>query len=143
MASFRDRAGREWQLTLSVAAMRAVKMQTGFDLARMFTPEAMTALADDPGLMVDVLWVLVAEQRPKDMAEEDFAAVFDGDALEAAEEALTAAAIDFLPRSRRALMSSVRDKAQEITRARMELVQSRLAELTLDDLLPPQSSGPK
>ena len=141
MAEFEDRNGRRWRLSLDVQTLREVKKGTGYDLARMFTRKGLQTLADDPGLLVDVLWVLVQDQRPSDMEPVAFARLFDGDALESATAAIVDAGIDFLPRSRSGLMRQFREKAAEIETAQMNLLQRRLEELTVEDLMAQRSSG--
>jgi len=103
MASFKDGAGVEWRVSVTVGSLGKVKADADVDLGSLFKTEKAAAdlLFTDPGALVRVLWVLCEDQATKaGVTPEKFAFLFDGPTLEGAAEALIGAMIDFFPRSR-------------------------------------------
>jgi hypothetical protein len=142
MASFKDRHGGEWALVVTVDAIRKVRADTGYDLAAIFTAEGMSRLAD-PCLLVDVLCALAGGQvAAKQLTAAKFGELFDGEALEAASNALLEASIDFLPSGRRDVIRKLWSKADEVATAATELMAGEIAGLTAESLgLRPKISG--
>lgn len=132
-----DQAGNSWQITLDVDVMRRVRAATGFDLARLFTPEGMNGLAADPVLLCDVIWQCVLPQaEAKGITHAAWVQAMRGQAIENASAALVQAAIDFLPPSRAALLTRLREKANQM--AEVMLAEAATA---IDNLQPSESFG--
>lgn len=103
MATFRDGKGRDWDLRLTVGTLTEVREATGVRLGDAFRDEAALAglLFADPEQLGRVLWVVCRERaEAAGVTPEDFAAGFDGPALERAVEAFLGSVADFFPRSK-------------------------------------------
>lgn len=112
---FTDARGRSWPLTMNVNTVRRVKAACGVDLLDLVTltgsevkTDTLDRLADDPCLLVDVLFEIV---RPAandcNVTPEAFADALDGDAIEAATVALLEAVIDFFPSAKRRALKAM------------------------------------
>jgi hypothetical protein len=119
--AFNDRHGREWRLIIEVDAIERIRDETGVNLYELLDDEAkvLRKLMTAPRKLVEVLWVLVADQAAAAKVEaEDFGRSFDGDALEAASEAFQQEAVSFFPKpirqSARKLLAKGRDLMQEL-----------------------------
>jgi hypothetical protein len=108
MAVFKDSEGREWELRLTVGALRAVRERTGVELGKVIASEKGIAelLFGNPETFATVLWVLIEKQvlnyRDKDgkgISEQDLAESLDGPTNERVVEAMMGAIADFSPRS--------------------------------------------
>lgn len=68
--TFHDHRGRRWKLLITAGAVSRVRTDTGVDLA---DGAASNRLADDPSLLANVLWVLLAGQAgARGMSDEQF-----------------------------------------------------------------------
>lgn len=102
MPTFTDKAGRGWAVDLTVGHLPRLR-ELGFELGKILAqPDKLgDLLVADPEKLVAAVWLLAEEQADKaGVTPEQFAAGFDGPALERAVEALIGAAVDFFPRSR-------------------------------------------
>lgn len=118
MAAFKDTAGNEWRLVLTVGSVADVLRDTGVNLA--LTAKGATwveAIFGADGKLASVLWVLCERQAKERGVEPDaFPYLLDGGTLEAAGMALADAVADFFPRSR--IAKALRVKlAQAMTEA--------------------------
>ena len=95
MATFTDRHGDEWTLTVTVGDLPGLRA-AGLDLDK---PETIEAAVGNPEMLGRVLWSLCYDQaagRAIDPA--GFGLVLDGPALARAEDALGEALADFIYR---------------------------------------------
>jgi hypothetical protein len=131
-AKFSDQLGREWVLEVTVPAIRKVRAATGYDLARMFTPERLGELTADVLRLVDVLAELCREQFERaGLTKDDFEAGLVGDAFERALDALMAAGSDFLPLAQaeivRGLWAKTRQAATAMEQAALATIEATAA----------------
>jgi hypothetical protein len=127
MAKFTDSAGRDWILRLNVDLIESVR-ELDVDLADM-TSRTFFRLADDPIMLVRVLWRLVAKQAEETaVTPADFGEALVGDAIDAASEALLEAITDFFPKRKRELFR----KAAEVGKRTIAAADG-LAARTMDD----------
>lgn len=109
MAQFRDSTGREWVLSITYGASRALKAQAGCDLAAVANDgERLAAvLFGDPDQLVRVLWVLIREQAgAAGVAEGQFFDALSPEAMDGAADALMEAIADFFHRRRAGAVKS-------------------------------------
>jgi hypothetical protein len=103
MARFKDNAGREWTLAVTVGAIRRVRDRLKVDLLEAAETDLLSRLARDAVLLVDALWCLVEpEARQRGVTDEEFGRAMTGGALDGATDALVEALLDFFPRPQRA-----------------------------------------
>ena len=70
MRIFKDKNGQDWQIVLNVHQMKRIRAALGIDLVNVITldkegvvkVDMIDRIANDPCLLVDILWVLVEEQ---------------------------------------------------------------------------------
>ena len=96
MRTFKDNAGRTWSVTLNVLQMKRIRAHLGIDLVNVITLDAggkgkvdlVDRIANDPCLLVDILWVLVEEQaKAINVTDEQFGAALAGESIENATRA--------------------------------------------------------
>ena len=103
MKPLTDSVGRAWEVTVNVGAVRRVRDLLGVDLMDVAGGDLLDRLADDPVLLVDVLYVLVKPQADaKGVSDEDFGRAMVGGVLDEAASALMKELLDFFPSAQRA-----------------------------------------
>lgn len=137
MATFTDKKGREWLISLDGPTVQEVRSETcdiatckhrplsqagcgGVDLADL-TGKTFELLDQDMCLLVNVLWLLCRDQAvSKGVSETDFGRGLAGDSIAEATKALVKACCDFLPPTKRQYLE------------RTEAKRVRMAELALE-----------
>ena len=103
MKAFTDTQGRAWALVVNVSAIKRVRDVLGVDLLDVANGELLSRLADDPCVLVDVLFVLCKpEADAKGVSDEDFGRGMVGVVLDEASAALMRELLDFFPSTQRA-----------------------------------------
>ena len=99
MTKFKDAAGHEWELSLSVGSLNALK-GVGYDFASLEVGQRWAeALYCDPLAMARALWILCRVQvGAKNITEDAFMDGLDGAAIEAGGEALIGGMVNFFHR---------------------------------------------
>lgn len=136
MATFQDTAGRLWHVRITVATVRRVQDLLGVDLLQLAGGPLIARLSTDPSTLADVLYVVCKPQADAEtISGEAFADQIAGDVIDRATEALLNAMVDFLPESRRRLLTKARDKFAEATAATMTQAEAMLDAIDLEDLV--------
>ena len=121
MRNFKDNRGRSWQIALNVYEMKRVRAILGVDLVNVIAlgkdgkvqVDLIDRIANDPCLLVDILWVLVeAEAKEQGVSDVDFGSSLAGAAIEEATKAFLDELVDFFPGARRLFLK----KAVEVSR---------------------------
>ena len=103
MPTFTDAGGRSWTVDVVVSAVKRVRAILGVDLLDVANGDLLSRLADDPVLLVDVLYVLLKpEADGRGVTDEDFGRALAGDVLDEASAALMKGLLDFFPSALRA-----------------------------------------
>lgn len=92
-----------FELRLTVGLAARIKKALAVDLNKLLDePKTFTSmLFAEPETLVRLLWMFCADQAAaKNITEEDFGELFDGDVLEAAVAAVMEAVVDFFPKAR-------------------------------------------
>ena len=106
MRNFKDNRGRSWQIALNVYEMKRVRSVLGVDLVNVIAlgkdgkvqVDLIDRIANDPCLLVDILWVLVeAEAKEQGVSDVDFGSSLAGAAIEEATRAFLDELVDFFP----------------------------------------------
>ena len=124
MHVFKDKTGRTWHASLTVATLKKARDLAGVDLADVSDGEVFRRLAADPVLLCSALHA-ISEPAPGESAAtlDAFCAAMDGDTLAPASDALVGEVVDFFPPPVRARMKSAvaaAKKAQEEALRRMD-----------------------
>jgi len=110
MRTFKDNKGRTWEIALNVWQMKRLRDTLGIDLVNVIGTSAdgsvkvdlIDRIANDPVLLVDILWVLCEGQaKSAGATDEDFGCSLAGDAIEEATRAFLDELVDFFPGARR------------------------------------------
>ena len=96
MRTFKDCEGRTWSVTLNVLQMKRIRANLGVDLVNVIALDSggkvkvdlVDRIANDPCLLVDILWVCVEEEaKAAGVTDEQFGRSLAGDAIEDATRA--------------------------------------------------------
>ncbi|VTS03830.1 Uncharacterized protein OS=Isosphaera pallida (strain ATCC 43644 / DSM 9630 / IS1B) GN=Isop_2427 PE=4 SV=1 [Gemmata massiliana] len=134
MRSFKDGAGRTWDVSIDAWLIKQVESRTGFKIGTLLDNNMVgfEELVKSPVLFVDVLFVLCGDQAAKfPVTEEQFFRGLTGDALEAAYEAFREAFISFCPSHQRKILRAVTEKAKSAQDLATERVLQKIESLDL------------
>ena len=121
MKAFTDTQGRAWPIVVNVSAVKRVRDLLDVDLMDVAGGELLSRLADDPCLLVDVLYVLCRpEADTKGVSDEDFGKGMVGGVLDEAASALMKELLDFFPSAQRARALGKLVKVMEAQDAAMQ-----------------------
>lgn len=141
MTKFNDKKNKTWSLELTVGSARRVKDETGVNLLNMISFESdgkasiaeLEKLIKDPFALVNVLFALCATQaKEADISGEDFAELFDADAIEAAANALIEEIINFSPAAKRKALTKIYQTTQRIAAREEAELEKMLNDENLD-----------
>lgn len=158
MHTYTDATGESWSLVVTVDTVRRVRQLVSVDLMDVVKgakpgdpPSLLNRLAEDPVLLVDVLYAICKPQvEMRKLDAEAFAARLAGDAIDTATMELLGAIADFFPSPTRKLLLQLieagrayHNKAVDITADRVRLGIAEMME-TLGASSPsaPASSAP-
>lgn len=148
MRSFKDSAGRSWDVSISVQSVKTVRDLLKIDLYALVEQGAkgLGDLLGNPVAFVDVLYVLCREQAQKQgVSDEDFGRGFAGDVLELAGDCFVEELIDFFPnRPGRASLRKLIAKGKEAGAQLMSRIDSQIEALSperMAELLDKHLSG--
>lgn len=136
MAQFKDKSSRVWVVELTVDSIKALRANLKLDLADAFKGDAIQRLSTDPVLLVDAMYLICAAQaKAEGIDSAAFGALFNGDAIGDAVDALTQAIVDFCrnPKARASLTELLR-LSKEAENKAIDLVNAKLAGINLDEL---------
>ncbi len=110
MRTFKDGKGRTWEVALNVWQMKRLRDTLGIDLVNVIGTgpdgsvkvDLIDRIANDPVLLVDILWVLCeGGAKSAGVTDEDFGSSLAGDSIEEATRAFLDELVDFFPGARR------------------------------------------
>ena len=142
MKVFKDSNGQDWQIILNVLQMKRVRAALGIDLVNVITldkdgavkVDLIDRIANDPCLLVDILWVLVeSEAKEEGVTDVDFGSSLAGESITEATKAFLDELVDFFPGARHLFLK----KAVEVSRRYGEemtgLLEKALADPTFEN----------
>jgi len=136
MAKFTDNAGREWSLTINVAALKRVRMLAEVDLADILATTLLQRLAGDPVLLAEVLYAVCQPQAERQgISPESFGEELVGDVIDAATTALLEALADFFPSRRRAALRKALAKVKSLEETALTAAERTLDSDVMDRVL--------
>lgn len=131
MSKFTDNKDREWELLVNVPTIRDVRKTCKVNLGDP-TGRAIDAIAKDPELLVDVLFVLCESQaKERDVSADDFGRALFGDEIDAATEALIEAHVNFSRGRTRLLLRKTMEKTKEARTLGMDVAIKKLEDPAL------------
>ena len=132
MTCFTDNQERTWSLSVNVNTLRRVKALCGVMLTDLVvlepgkkpTMELLERLANDPVLLVDVLYATIKpEADARGISDESFGAAMVGDVLETAVTALLEEVIAFFPSAKRMVLKRLLDVSLRFTQQQRKEVE--------------------
>ena len=124
MRQFTDTKERVWEVELNVRQMKRVRDILGIDLVNVIqagkdgavATDTLDRVANDPILLVDILWVLCEGQaKAAGVTDDDFGSSLAGDSISDATKAFLDELVDFFPGARRLFLKKAVDLARKYT----------------------------
>ena len=143
MRTFSDTNGREWSVSMNVAALKRVRDLLGIDLMDLPAMEQkqpeqglLHRLGTDPVLLVDVLYVLVKPQADAaGVSAEQFGEALGGDALEHATDTFMREVVGFFRGGVRDALTTVLDKAKQVDGLMLDQLAAAVNDPALDEAI--------
>ena len=156
MRTFKDCEGRTWSIALNVHQMKRIRAHLGIDLVNEIALDAdgkvkvdlVDRIANDPCLLVDILWVCVEEEaKEAGVTDEQFGRSLAGDSIEDATKAFLDELVDFFPGARRLFLKKAVDLARkytgEMTDALEKALESPELERRVEESMRSSASSPE
>ena len=154
MRQFTDTKGRVWDVELNVRQMKRVRDVLGIDLVNVIqagkdgavATDTLDRVANDPILLVDILWVLCEGQaKAAGVTDDDFGSSLAGDSIADATRAFLDELVDFFPGARRLFLKKAVDLARKFETENAEMLEKALASPEFEErlktsLIPPAAS---
>ena len=154
MRTFKDNSGRTWTVELNVHQMKRIRARLGVDLVNVIALDAggkvkvdlVDRIANDPCLLVDILWVCVEEEaKAAGVTDEQFGRSLAGDSIETATAAFLDELVDFFPGARRLFLKKAVDLARKFETENLGMLEKALASPEFEErlktsLIPPAVS---
>ena len=122
MRQFTDTKERAWEVELNVRQMKRVRDVLGIDLVNVIqagrdgtvATDTLDRVANDPILLVDILWGLCEGQaKAAGVTDDDFGSSLAGDSIADATRAFLDELVDFFPGARRLFLKKAVDLARK------------------------------
>ena len=135
MRQFTDTKERVWEVELNVRQMKRVRDALGIDLVNVIqagrdgtvATDTLDRVANDPILLVDILWVLCEGQaKAAGVTDDDFGSSLAGDSIADTTRAFLDELVDFFPGARRLFLKKAVDLARKYERESAEVLQKVL-----------------
>ena len=127
MKTFTDNAGRSWNISVTVDAVKRVRSLLDVDLTEAASGKLIHQLADSPILLCDVIYCIVKPQADeKEITDEDFGKAMAGDAIDQATTAFLEDLVNFFPSRKREMLAKVLEKLKNLEAIAAEVVNKRL-----------------
>ena len=154
MRQFTDTKERVWDVELNVRQMKRVRDVLGIDLVNVIqagkdgavATDTLDRVANDPILLVDILWVLCEGQaKAAGVTDDDFGSSLAGDSISDATKAFLDELVDFFPGARRLFLKKAVDLARKYETENLEVLEKALASPEFEErlkisLIPPAAS---
>ena len=155
MRQFTDTKERVWDVELNVRQMKRVRDVLGIDLVNVIqagkdgavATDTLDRVANDPILLVDILWVLCEGQaKTAGVTDDDFGSSLAGDSISDATRAFLDELVDFFPGARRLFLKKAVDLARKYETENAQMLEKALASPEFEERLktslrPPAVSG--
>ena len=135
MRQFTDTKERVWEVELNVRQMKRVRDVLGIDLVNVIqagkdgtvATDTLDRVANDPILLVDILWVLCEGQaKAAGVTDDDFGSSLAGDSISDATKAFLDELVDFFPGARRLFLKKAVDLARKYETENLEVLEKAL-----------------
>ena len=144
MRQFTDTKERVWDVELNVRQMKRVRDVLGIDLVNVIqagkdgavATDTLDRVANDPILLVDILWVLCEVQaKAAGVTDDDFGSSLAGDSISDATRAFLDELVDFFPGARRLFLKKAVDLARKFETENAQMLEKALASPEFEERL--------
>ena len=144
MRQFTDTKERVWEVELNVRQMKRVRDILGIDLVNVIqagkdgavATDTLDRVANDPILLVDILWVLCEGQaKAAGVTDDDFGSSLAGDSIADATRAFLDELVDFFPGARRLFLKKAVDLARKYETENLGLLEKALSSPEFEERL--------
>ena len=144
MRQFTDTKERVWDVELNVRQMKRVRDVVGIDLVNVIqagkdgavATDTLDRVANDPILLVDILWVLCEGQaKAAGVTDDDFVSSLAGDSISDATRAFLDELVDFFPGARRLFLKKAVDLARKYETENAQMLEKALASPEFEERL--------
>jgi hypothetical protein len=138
MKTFKDSAGHEWTLAVTIDCVKRIRDMLKVDLLDLFggEPPLLTRLDTDVVLLCDTIFVALKPQADAaGVSSEQFGAALGGDAIIAARDCFMEALSDFFQSLRRQEVVKAISKQTELVTAAVKLAGQRIENLDVPEML--------
>lgn len=144
MRQFTDTKERVWDVELNVRQMKRVRDVLGIDLVNVIqagkdgavATDTLDRVANDPILLVDILWVLCEGQaKAAGVTDDDFGSSLAGDSISDATRAFLDELVDFFPGARRLFLKKAVDLARKFETENAQMLEKALASPEFEERL--------
>ena len=144
MRQFTDTKERVWDVELNVRQMKRVRDVLGIDLVNVIqagkdgavATDTLDRVANDPILLVDILWVLCEGQaKTAGVTDDDFGSSLAGDSISDATRAFLDELVDFFPGARRLFLKKAIDLARKFETENAQMLEKALASPEFEERL--------
>ena len=144
MRQFTDTKERVWDVELNVRQMKRVRDVLGIDLVNVIqagkdgavATDILDRVANDPILLVDILWVLCEGQaKTAGVTDDDFGSSLAGDSISDATRAFLDELVDFFPGARRLFLKKAVDLARKFETENAQMLEKALASPEFEERL--------
>ena len=144
MRQFTDTKERVWDVELNVRQMKRVRDVLGIDLVNVIqagkdgavATDTLDRVANDPILLVDILWVLCEGQaKAAGVTDDDFGSSLAGDSISDATRAFLDELVDFFPGARRLFLKKAVDLARKYETENLGLLEKALSSPEFEERL--------
>ena len=144
MRQFTDTKDRVWDVELNVRQMKRVRDILGIDLVNVIqagkdgavATDTLDRVANDPILLVDILWVLCEGQaKAAGVTDDDFGSSLAGDSIADATRAFLDELVDFFPGARRLFLKKAVDLARKYETENLGLLEKALSSPEFEERL--------
>ena len=134
MKTFTDNAGRIWNISVTVDAVKRVRSLLDVDLMDAAGGKLIQELSENPILLCDVIYCIVKPQADKEsVSDEDFGRAMAGDTIDQATTAFLEELIDFFPCRKRGMLKKVLAKLKNLEAIAAEVVSKKLDSPELEE----------
>ena len=133
MASFEDRHGRTWSMSITVATVKRVLEATGVNLANILDDKMkpLAELLSNTVKLVDVCWVCCDQGSG---TESEFADGLAGDAFERCTNAFLEELVAFFPKRQRETLTEMLEKSTALMNVLADKDMEKLRSVSVADL---------
>ena len=144
MRQFTDTKERVWDVELNVRQMKRVRDILGIDLVNVIqagkdgavATDTLDRVANDPILLVDILWVLCEGQaKAAGVTDDDFGSSLAGASISDATRAFLDELVDFFPGARRLFLKKAVGLARKYETENLEVLEKALASPEFEERL--------